>query len=66
MFLKIALVVFIIGFIWYKFFRNPAIKNANDMEETMVACHKCDTYISNKEALIKNGHFYCSKECMHP
>ncbi len=38
-------------------------KDDNDSEE-MVECCECGTFISSKEAFIKNGKFYCSKECM--
>ncbi len=31
--------------------------------ETMVECQKCGIFISSKEAIIKDGKYYCSKEC---
>lgn len=31
--------------------------------ETMVECKHCSTFISDKESIIKDGAFYCSKEC---
>lgn len=40
-----------------------AKKEKTGSDETMVECKKCGTYVSSKEAIIKNGHFYCSKEC---
>ena len=38
-------------------------KDDNDSEE-MVECCECGTFVATKEAFIKNGKFYCSKECM--
>ena len=31
--------------------------------ETVVECHKCGIYVSVDEAILKDGHYYCSKEC---
>jgi len=31
--------------------------------ETMVECTKCSVFVSEKEALIKDGKFFCSREC---
>jgi uncharacterized protein len=29
----------------------------------MIECAKCTTFVSDKEAIIKDGHFFCSREC---
>ena len=34
------------------------------IEDEMVECPSCKTYVSQKEALLSNGKFYCSKECL--
>ncbi len=39
-------------------------KDDNDSEE-MVECCECGIFVATKEAFIKNGKFYCSKECMN-
>jgi len=31
--------------------------------DTMVECAKCSVFVSESEAIIKDGKFYCSKEC---
>ena len=31
--------------------------------DTMIECAKCSTFISTKEAIIKDGKFFCSREC---
>lgn len=34
-------------------------------EEVMLECHKCGTFISNKEAIIgTKGEYFCSRECL--
>lgn len=31
--------------------------------ENMVECAKCKTFVSDKDAIIKDGQFFCSREC---
>ncbi len=38
-------------------------RSTNKGEEVMLECKICGTYVSDKEAIIKDGAFYCSKEC---
>ena len=40
--------------------KRPTKKNDG---ETMIECAQCSTFISNKEAIIKDGKFFCSREC---
>ncbi|BAF69471.1 PP0621 family protein [Nitratiruptor sp. SB155-2] len=62
MLFKILLLAAVIGAIYYFFIKKKPI--AHDKEtDTMVECDTCGTYVSNKEAIIKNGKYYCSKEC---
>lgn len=67
MLLKILLLIVVIFGIYYFFIKKKPNKNSktkpNRDEEIMVECDKCKTYISDKEAIIKNGKYYCSKEC---
>ncbi len=41
--------------------KNP--KEKNPEVDTVVECHKCGVYVSTKEAIIKDGFYFCSKEC---
>ena len=61
MLFKILLLVAIVAGVYYFFIKKkaPSIQGS----ETMVECKKCGTFVSDKEAIIKNGAFYCSKEC---
>jgi uncharacterized protein len=31
--------------------------------ETVVECHTCGVFVSVDEAILKDGHYYCSKKC---
>lgn len=31
--------------------------------DVMMECEKCETFVSEDEAIIKDGKFYCSKKC---
>ncbi|ANV97952.1 hypothetical protein BBW65_03675 [Helicobacter enhydrae] len=53
------------GVVWFWFLRKPPRPTTpNQDDETMVECHKCQTFISQKEAILSNGHYYCSKNCL--
>ena len=69
MVLKIVAVIVIIFLIYVLFFKKNrekelfAKKNEKITDE-MMECPTCKTYVSQKEALLSNGKFYCSKECL--
>lgn len=69
MFLKVVLVIAAAFFIYVLFFkkgREKDIEKKDDLmiEDEMVECPTCKTYVSQKEAIVSNGKFYCSKECL--
>ncbi len=73
MLFKWLIVGIVIYGVYVVYFKDKKIKNNNnndkrkkDNEDTeeMVECCKCGTFVTTKEAFIKNGKFYCSKECM--
>ena len=39
-------------------------KKNEKITDEMMECPTCKTYVSQKEALLSNGKFYCSKECL--
>lgn len=65
------LLLIAIGYIIYLvFFRKKTIKDEStpkqdkkENSDTMVECSECSTFVSEKEAIIKDGKFYCSKTC---
>ncbi|PHR56389.1 MAG: hypothetical protein COA44_08515 [Arcobacter sp.] len=61
----IALVYFI--FIKKKPLPGENQKRKNDKlnEDDMVECKKCGTYITLNEALLKEGQYFCSDECLN-
>jgi uncharacterized protein len=69
MVLKIVAVVVMAFLIYVLFFKKNrekelfAKKNEKITDE-MMECPTCKTYVSQKEALLSNGKFYCSKECL--
>jgi len=73
MILKIMIFATLIAVIYFKFFKKPLArkpsqdikkKSKDKSEEIMVECKECGTYISNTEAIIKDGDYYCSQECV--
>ncbi len=66
MLLKLLLLAVVIGIVYIFFIKQKPKKSEKKEslgEEIMLECHRCKTYVSNKEAIIKDGRFYCSKEC---
>lgn len=55
----LALIIVVVYFLLFK-----KRSKRRDRIEEFVPCEKCGTYISAKEALIGNGKYFCSKECM--
>ncbi len=79
MILKILVLLIIIYIIYLIFFKPQTLsvkkernfkpknpfkrKEKKEDTEIMVECEKCGIFISSKEAIIKDGKYYCSKEC---
>lgn len=70
MILKAIFIIALLFLIYIYFFkknREKDIQNKKKDEkiiDEMVECPSCKTYVSQKEALLSNGKFYCSKECL--
>ena len=64
--IAIFVVLFLVYILFFKKNRERNIKNKrNEMiEDEMVECPTCKTYVSQKEAILSNGKFYCSKDCL--
>lgn len=69
MVLKIVAVIIMAFLVYVLFFKRNrekemfAKKNEKITDE-MVECPTCKTYVSQKEAIVSNGKFYCSQECL--
>ncbi len=58
-------VLFVVYLIFFKKSRENIVKKENDdISDEMVECPSCSTFVSQKEAILSNGKFYCSKECL--
>ncbi|RXJ88295.1 hypothetical protein CRV01_12820 [Arcobacter sp. CECT 8983] len=66
--LAVAVVLFLIYIVLFKKDREKQVNKDNrikeKIEDIMVECPTCSTYVSKKEAILSNGNFYCSKECL--
>lgn len=60
--------LFVFG-IYYFFFRksksikDEVSKNNKKSESIMLECTQCGTYVTSDECVIKDGKYYCSKDC---
>jgi len=66
--LAAAVVLFLIYIVLFKKGREKEVrkdrKPKEKIEDIMVECPTCSTYVSKKEAILSNGRFFCSKECL--
>lgn len=68
--LKIAAfiaVLFVVYLVFFKKNRDSVVKQNKkneEIEDVMVECPTCGTYVSKKEAILSNGKYFCSKECL--
>ena len=62
--IAVFVVLFLVYILFFKRNRERNIKNKrNEMiEDEMVECTTCKTYVTQKEAILSNGKFYCSKD----
>jgi len=63
---ELVVIAIVIVAVYYIFFRKTTKKNIkNENESEMIECTKCKMYISKDEAIVSNGRYYCSKECLN-
>lgn len=61
----IIAVLFLVYIVLFKKDREKDVKKEDEkIEDIMVECPTCSTFVSKKEAILSNGHYYCSKECL--
>lgn len=66
--LAILIVLFLVYLIFFKKGREKNIvesKKNEKISDEMVECPTCKTYVSQNEAILSNGNFYCSQECLN-
>ncbi|EJF06455.1 hypothetical protein ThvES_00014460 [Thiovulum sp. ES] len=68
--LKILLLISVFILVYFIFFRK---KETNEIKENpkkkldgeeLIPCSVCGTLVTDKEILISNGKYFCSKECL--
>jgi len=75
MILKFLLIAAVIAAVYFMFFKTkPTIKKSTNQEperapknpevNDMIECASCGVYVEVKEAILSNGKYYCSRECL--
>ena len=72
MILKILLVAAVIAVVYFMFIKKKPTLTESENEQKkekkesseMVECSTCDIYCSLDDAILSNGKYYCSKECV--
>lgn len=64
--LAVIIVLILVYILFFKKKRESTInkKENEKIDDIMVECPKCKTFVSKKEAILSNGHYFCSKECL--
>ena len=63
--LLLGVVLFGVYLVFFKKNREKDIKKRNDeITDTLVECPKCGTYVSKDDAILSNGKYFCSQECL--
>ncbi len=61
-------ILFILGLIalilWFFFFKKRPQSKDSNQSTAMVECKQCKTFISQDEAILSNGAYFCSKTCL--
>ncbi|MBE0492458.1 MAG: Prokaryotic metallothionein [Sulfurospirillum sp.] len=66
---KILILAAILFGLYFIFFRKTSEPRSSQKKEQkrnsdeMLECNECGTFVSSREAIIKDGQFFCSKEC---
>lgn len=67
--LAIVVVLVLVYIVFFKKDREGVIKKNNEkkenIEDIMVECPSCGTYVSKKEGILSNGNYFCSVECLN-
>jgi len=65
--LILGVVLFGVYLLFFKKGREKDIQNKkknDEITDTMIECPKCGTYTSKDDAILSNGQYFCSKECL--
>ena len=61
------LIVGVLVYIAYRLYigKKNGGKNIEEIEDTLVECPSCGTFIAKDEAILSNGRYYCSQKCLN-
>ena len=64
--LEVVVMAFLVYILFFKKNREKELfaKKNEKITDEMMECPTCKTYVSQKEALLSNVKFYCSKDCL--
>ena len=72
MIMKLLLLIAVAAAVYFLFFKKSPLKKRGDSGRTevkdegdeMVPCASCGTYVALEDAILSNGKYYCSPECL--
>ena len=68
--LKWLLIIGVIWFVYNFYIKKKSLSSENSgknhelHDNDMVECSTCKVYVAVNEAILSNGKYYCSKECL--
>lgn len=65
--IKLLVLVVAVAAVYFIFFKKKSLippSSNTSAEEAMIPCVRCGTYVQVKETLMRDGKYYCSRECM--
>ncbi len=76
MIIKVAVLLIVMFLVYILFFKknreqdikknktNEKKKDTKNISDTMMECPTCKVFVSKSEAILSNGKYFCSKECL--
>lgn len=66
--LKFLLFAGVLAAAYFVFFKKKSLpkppQQDHPTDEAMIPCATCGTYVDIKETFMRDGKYYCSRECM--
>jgi len=67
--LAVLAVLFLVYIVFFKKNREESLKNKRDdkykeISDTLEECPTCGTFVAKDEAILSNGKYFCSRECL--
>lgn len=59
-------VLFLVYLVFFKKNRESSIKDKKneEIEDTFIECPTCKVFVSKDDAILSNGKYFCSRECL--